>query len=229
MLAANVTASVNARTGRLIAISASSGIVSGGTSDRIAGSEAYASAVPTVPAATASEQALGRATGGPVVCGSRRALRARSSRAGARRPSTAAGSTTFAQAISSSNPTAPSRTQTSPAMPLQEGVRERQDCDAELFRELRRFPLLEVRNDRPQIRFRLRVGHAGLQAAEQVHVTDAFEDVSALEWDRQVHVRAAPHEALRHDADHGAHDRRSGGAVRPSTFGSPPNCRCQNR
>ena len=40
MLAANVTMRVNTRTGRLIAISDSSGIVPGGTSDRIAGSDA---------------------------------------------------------------------------------------------------------------------------------------------------------------------------------------------
>ena len=48
-------------------------------------------------------------------------------------------------------------------------------------------------------------GDARLQPSEQVHVAHAFDDPAALERDRHVDVRAAPHEPLRHDADHGAH------------------------
>jgi hypothetical protein len=38
-----------------------------------------------------------------------------------------------------------------------------------------------------------------------VHVADVLDDPAALEGDGHVHVRAAPHEALGHDPDHGAH------------------------
>ena len=41
-------------------------------------------------------------------------------------------------------------------------------------------------------------------------VAHAFDDPSALERDRHVDVRAAPHESLRHDADH-----RADGVVEP--------------
>ena len=50
----------------------------------------------------------------------------------------------------------------------------------------------------------MRFRDASLQPAQQVNVADAFDHPSALENDRQVNVRAAPHESLGHDSYHGA-------------------------
>ena len=61
----------------LSAISDSSGIVSGGTSARIAGRPAYASAVPSAAASEREEQALGQQLPHEAARGPRRARRAR--------------------------------------------------------------------------------------------------------------------------------------------------------
>ena len=66
------------------------------------------------------------------------------------------------------------------------------------------YARLQVRDDRHQVRFGLGVGDAGLAPAEQVDVPHALDDLAALQRDRQVDVGAAPHEPLRHHADHRA-------------------------
>ena len=108
---------MNASTDPLIAISDSSGIVSGGTSARIAGSAAYASAVPTAPAASASSR-LSVSN----CCTSRPRPAPSAARTVISRCRAAALESirfeTFAHAISSSTDTAPNRTQMSFWMPL---------------------------------------------------------------------------------------------------------------
>ena len=93
-----------------------------------------------------------------------------------------------------------------PADRARERLGEGQQADAPLVGKLGWIALLEVRDDRPQIGFRLRGADAGLQAPEQVHAAHAFDGLAPLERDRQVDVGAAPHEALRHHADDRAVD-----------------------
>ena len=64
------------------------------------------------------------------------------------------------------------------------------------------FP--QILDDRAEVRFCLRPGDTRLQTSEQMDAADAFNHPSALEHNRQVNVRAAPHESFRHDPDHGA-------------------------
>ena len=70
---------------------------------------------------------------------------------------------TFAHAMSSSSPTAPKSTQRSPMMPLRKVSEKRLQTDSPFFRELFRLALLEVRDDRLEIGFRLRVRHTRLR------------------------------------------------------------------
>ena len=209
MLVSADTSSANTSTGRLSAISDSSGIVSGGTSERIAGSPAYASSVPSAPAAS-ERMRLSVSS-----CRTRRprpapsAARTVISRCRARGPR----QQQIRDVRAGDQQQQADRAEQHPDVagdPARERLLEGQQADAPLIRELGRLPLLQVRDDRRQIRFGLRIGHARLQPSEQVDVAHAFDDPAALERDRHVDVRAAPHEALRHDADHGAH-----GVVQP--------------
>ena len=91
-----------------------------------------------------------------------------------------------------------------------ERLLEGQQADAPLLGELRGLALPQVSDDRPEIGLRLRVADAGLQTSEQVHVPHALDDLAPLQRDRQIDVRAPPHESLRHHADH-----RAGRVVEP--------------
>ena len=67
-----------------------------------------------------------------------------------------------------------------------------------------RLPLLQILDDRPEVRFRLRLRDARLEPSKQVNEADALGHPPPLEHDRQVNIRAAPHESLRHDSNNGA-------------------------
>ncbi len=82
---------------------------------------------------------------------------------------------------------------------------EGQEAHAPRFREARRRGLNEILDDRFEIRLGLRLVDPGLEPPEHVHVPDAFDGASSFERHRQVNVRAAPHESLRHDADDRPH------------------------
>ena len=61
---------------------------------------------------------------------------------------------------------------------------------------------------RPQVRLRLRDGHAGFETPQEMNLVFSFHVLAAMEDVRQIDIRAAPHESLRHHADHGAHSCR---------------------
>ena len=91
-----------------------------------------------------------------------------------------------------------------PLDPARERLREGQNPNAKVVRKLGWFARLEIRDDRPEIGFRLRVGDARFQPPQQMDGSHALDPASPLEDDGDINVGAAPHESLGHDADHRA-------------------------
>jgi hypothetical protein len=81
---------------------------------------------------------------------------------------------------------------------------EWQDADPPPGRKLVGLDALQVGDDRRQVGICRGLADARFQPPEQVDELDAFDDPSPLESDGDIDVGAAPHEPLRHDADHGA-------------------------
>ena len=92
-------------------------------------------------------------------------------------------------------------------------------------REIARALIFQVCDDRPQIDFGLRFGDARLQSSEQVNAANAFNDAPALERDRKIDVGDSRH-INRFGMTPITVRTLSFKRSCPTTFGSPPNCRC---